>query len=328
MKYIKFLLKCILAASPAIILIAYTLLCPFCYMDEEYPAWKYTMDVVAGETGEQYYDTVILGDSGAMSSFIPEMLFDSTVNLAVGGGTSLEMYYFFKNYLSNHEKPKNLVVMFAPFHYWKMDNYETRTMYFKALSVEDAKEVYSVAKEYGAESVYHDGVFWDELSCRTGLPTKYLPAITASRFVGRYGMNKNDYSELCASSGYGTFGNLDGCDGLSYECSYTSMDYGPEMYMLSAYLQRIYALCESNGIDMLLVQPALNEASYEAINSDYVVTYTAYIETIGQQCPNMKFENQLREYPNELFGDISHLNNKGAKVFSEEILGLYPEYFD
>lgn len=327
MKYFKFLLKCILAASPAIFLIAYTLLCPFSYMDEEYPAWRYTIETVRGNVGEEKYDTVILGDSGAMSSFVPTLLSDSCVNLAVGGGTSLEMYYFMKEYLTNHDAPKNVIIMFAPFHYWNIDNYDTRTMYFKALSIKDAKDVYKYAKEYEVDSVYKEDVFWDEFACRTGLPTKYLPAITASFSQRRLSNNKEAYREITSNNGYGMFGRLDGCDGLSYECSYSSMDYGSEMILLSAYLQKLYELCESSGSKILLVQPALNEASYEAIDAGYVETYEAYIEMISGQCGNMKCETKLREYSNDYFGDVSHLNKKGAEKFSEEIKKLYPDYF-
>lgn len=328
MKYIKFLLKCILAASPAILLIIYTLAFPFSYMDEEYPAWHYTGEIIEGDIGAAKYNTVILGDSGAMSSFVPSILSDSCVNIAVGGGTSLEMYYFMKEYLNNHEAPDSVVVMFAPFHYWNIDNYNTRTMYFKALSIEDAIDVYKNAKEYEVESIYTKGVFWEEFACRTGLPTKYLPAITASLSHRRYGKNIDAYKDIVSENGYGMFGRLDGCDGLSYECSYSSMDYGNEMIILSAYFQKLYALCEANGIKMLLVQPALNEASYNAIDAGYVETYRAYIEMIGGQCANMKCETVLREYPNEYFGDVSHLNRKGAEIFSREIKDTYPEYFE
>lgn len=328
MKYIKFILKCILAASPAILLIVYTLLCPFCYMDEEYPSWRYTSEVIKGNEGEQYYDTVILGDSGAMSSFVPQVLSDSTVNLAVGGGTALEMYYFLKGYLANHDAPKSVVIMFAPFHYWNIDNYETRTMYFKALSIDDVKEVYSLSKDGEVESVYKKDVFFDELSCRLGLPTKYLPAITAARFIGRRSSNIKAYNELIENRGYGTFGTLDGCDELSYECSYDSMDYGSEMIFLSVYLQKLYDLCDKNNIRVLQLQPALNEASYEAISPEYIAGYTAYLNMLKQQYANVYYETSLRKYPNEYFGDVSHLNHKGAVIFSEEIKEKYQNYFE
>ena len=93
MKRLTVFAKCILASLPAILFIAYTLLCPFCYMDEEYPAWRFEKEVVSGkEYDGRSFDTVVIGDSGAMSSIIPSVLGDSVINLAVGGATSIEMY--------------------------------------------------------------------------------------------------------------------------------------------------------------------------------------------------------------------------------------------
>lgn len=330
MKFIKFFGKCILAASPAILLIVFTLLCPDCYLDEEYPSWRYTMNVVSGKAHVGVnYDTLILGDSGAMSSFAPEVLSgdDSVVNLAVGGGTSLEMYYFLKQYLECHEAPKNIVMMYAPFHYFNIDNYETRTMYFKAIPVKYLSDVYEMAEKCGKQEIYgRDGV-WGDISCRLGLPTKYLPAITAAKFVGRYKDNTSSYEKLLASRGYGTFGTLDGCDELSYECSYTAMEPGTDYYLVTLYINAIYMLCWEEGINLTIVQPALNEASYNQLNPNYKMQYEQYLEVLADKLPMVLVETKLRCYPNEYFGDVSHLNEKGAKLFSEEIKELYPDIF-
>lgn len=331
MKYIKFLAKCILAATPAILLIAYTLLMPMCYMDEEYPSWRYSKCIASGkENPGVNYKTVILGDSGAMSSYVPSVLSpDGTcVNLAVGGGTSIEMYYLLKEYLGSHEAPENVVIMFTPFHYTHIDNYDTRTMYFKTLSVKDARELYMVAKYCEADKVYNPNVFWDELACRCGLPTKYLPAITASHLFGRYSDNTNRYNNIVSMNGYGTFGTADGCDGLSYECAYTGLDFDNNFELLSAYFKLIMQICEENNISVLVVQEAMNETSFNALDENYYNEYSLYLEVFKQLYPNALIETQLRCYPNEYFGDVSHLNEKGAVIFSQEIVNQHPEFFE
>lgn len=328
MKYIKFIIKCICAASPAIALVLYTLLCPMCYMDEDYASWRYTEEVTKGNVDSNVqYDTVILGDSSAMSSFVPDRLSESCINLAVGGATSIEMYFFLKNYLECHEAPQNVVVMFTPFHYANIDNYKTRTMYFKALSVMEARELYSVAKATGVSQIYDDNTVWDEIACRAGLPNKYLPAITASHFIGRYDSNRAGYEAIVNSRGYGMFGTQDGCDGLSYECAYTQINYGADLELLTLYFEKLYSMCRDNNISVLLIQPALNEASYNAIDQGYVDTYTAYIDMMAGLCVGLEYENELRCYPNEYFGDVSHLNSRGAEKFSDEIKSLYPDVF-
>lgn len=329
MKYFNFAKKCIFAAIPIIAIIVYTLLCPFCYMDEEYPSWEFSKNVAKGALyGDEYFDTVILGDSGAMSAFIPEVLSDSCVNISVGGGTSIEMYYFLKKYLENHPAPRHIVMMFAPFHYFTIDNYETRTMYFKAIDVSKLPELYGYAKDTDAKSVYNDETIIGDISCRLGLPTKYLPAITKSRFIGRYSTNKAAYEELINKKGYGTFGTSDGCYDSSYECSYDMMPFTQELYLINDYIQRIDDLCCECGIDGVIIQPALNEATYTNINANYKDMYEAYMrDAIGPTLTNIEVESSLRCYENEYFGDVSHLNTKGAMKFSEEIREAYPMIF-
>ena len=39
--------------------------------------------------------------------------------------------------------------------------------------------------------------------------------------------------------------------------------------------------------------------------------------------PDIVFETKIPCYDNKFFGDSSHLNEKGAKVYTEEFIGKY-----
>ncbi len=320
MKTIKFTAKCILAALPAIILIAFTLLCPFGYMDEEYPAWEYSRRVANGkECVGKNFDTVILGDSGAMSSIMPGLCDEDVVNLAVGGATSIEMYYMFDEYLKDHEAPKTAVIMFAPFHYWHIDNYTTRTVYFKAIPASKLCELYDNAKSCGADSVYRSGFVSDEISARFGLPNKYLPAINAARFVGRYDGNVNAYKDLQTSHGYGTFGDLEECFDESYETSYTDMEITGDAKLITLYMQKLLKLCEENKIHVKIIQPAVNTATLEGLNEHYYGAYRNYIKDLSRVIDDIEYETDLKVYDGKYFADTSHLNGMGAVRFTKEL---------
>lgn len=322
MKILKFTAKCILAALPAIALIAFTLLYPLCYMDEEYPAWLYSKSVSEGaECKGESFDTVILGDSGAMSSIMPALTDENCINLAVGGATSIEMYYMFNEYLKNHEAPKSAVIMFAPFHYWHIDNYKTRTLYFKALSVKNSRELYDNAKMLDAGSVYYDGVLVDEISARCGLPNKYLPAINAAHFTGRYDDNATAYGSLLTSFGYGPFGDLDECYDESYETSYEDMEINGDTKLIALYMQKLLTLCGENHIHVRLIQPAVNTATFEGLNEHYYAAYRTYIKQIATVIDDIEYETDLRVYDGKYFADTSHLNKDGAVKFTREIFG-------
>ncbi len=322
MSKIRFFAKCILASLPAAALIAFTLLYPICYMDEEYPAWTYTKLVSEGkECAGEDFDTVILGDSTAMSSIMPNLIGEDCVNLAVGGATSIEMYYYMEEYLKNHEAPKTAIILFGPFHYWHIDNYETRTVYFKAIPASKLKELYENARLCDASSVWRKGLITDEISARCGLPNKYLPAITAARFTGRYDTNATAYRDLKTSRGWGSFGDQEECFDESYETSYEDMEVDGDARLITLYLQKLLRLCADNGIHVKLLQPAVNTATFENINEHYYGSYRNYLKQISTVYPDMEYETQLRSYDGKYFADTSHLNKAGAVKYTEEILG-------
>ncbi len=312
--------KCILACIPAAALIAFTLCCPLCYMDEEYPAWRFSHNVISGQEYDgESFDTVILGDSGAMGSIIPTEFDGSCVNLAVGGATSIEMYYFLEEYLENHDAPKTAVIMFAPFHYWHIDNYETRTLYFKAIPVSELVQLYKDAKSCDAQSVCAKGFITDEISARFGLPNKYLPAITAARFTGRYDDNVTAYEKLQVSFGYGQFGDLPECHDRSYETSYEDMVVDGDAKLVTLYMQRLLKLCEERGIHVRLIQPAVNTETFEALNEHYYASYRNYIKQMSSISSDIEYETELRVYDGKYFSDASHLNAAGADKFTKDI---------
>lgn len=331
MKTVKFLAKCILALLPAIAIIAYISLCPFMYMDEEYPAWRFTKEFTTGPSNElfnntQPADTIILGDSRAMADLLPEKLGDkNVVNLALGGATSIEMYYFYKEYLKNNTAPSTVIVMFAPFHYSYIDNYKTRTAYFNALNPIDTVELNGFADFFDASSILFDDYREYSLSCRLHMPNVYLPAIYNSRFTGRYDSNHSLYDKLLSSCGQGYFGTADGCSDPAYEASYTEMAKDGDAKLLAFYFEKLLKLLENSSVQVILAQPPMNETTYDSLNEAYVSEYANFIQNECSPFKNIVYEDSLVRYDNEYFGDSSHLNEKGAIRFSED---FYTKYED
>ena len=321
---IRFTAKCILALMPLFIMVAYTLLFPMGYMDEEYPSWHYTKMVEAGKLKPAAGNDVslILGDSRAMADIIPERLGDSYVNLGIGGATTIEMYYTLKHYIENNGAPKRVFIMFAPFHYSYMDNYKTRTMYFKHLGFFEAMEVYGQGKSYGA-AVFDDFDRFDILSMYSGLPDSYLPALINAKVCGRLDDNRQRYDEQIRNRGQAYYGTADGCDYLNYEASYTQMDRGGEHTLITQYFDRLLKLCADSGTETFVLQAPMNRASWEQLDAGYVKEYFSYMKKFENDNPGIGFEDEIPCYENEYFGDSSHLNARGAKIYTEQVFDRY-----
>ena len=319
-----FIAKCILALIPLIAVVGYTCLNPMGYMDEEYPSWHYTKMVQTGREGpaDKSSAALILGDSRAMADLVPEMLGENYVNLGVGGATTIEMYYTLKHYIENNGVPGRVVIMFAPFHYSDMDNYETRTMYFWHLSFSEALDVYTQGSSYGAE-VFDEFDRFDILSMYLRLPDSYLPALINARCFGRESDNLKLYEQQIQNRGHALYGTADGCDYINYEANYTEMNRGGEHLLITYYFEKLLKLCSDNGIETIRLQPPMNEASYTRLDSGYVKEYESYINKFANDNPDIVFETKIPCYDNKYFGDSSHLNEKGAQVYTEEFIGKY-----
>lgn len=337
MKNFKFFLKCIFALFPILAVILYTALVPYGYMDIEYPAWKYTKDVASGKVPSALntsavgdytsFDTVILGDSRAMADLIPEYINASTshssVNLAVGGATSIEMYYTLNNLIKNGHTPENAIIMFAPFHYSVIDNFWERDAYFNYLSVSEMQELYDYAKATGSETLLKDGYNNDLLSYRFRFPDKYLPALMNAKFTGRYADNTSEYESVYTNLGYGEFGNADGCEYLNFETSYDRMHTTGDAVLLDVYMNRLLKLCSENGINTILAIPPMNEASYTVLIDSYVEDFDSYINDLKIKYPATMVDGDIPCYDNSFFGDSSHLNRKGAEIFTKEFVDTF-----
>ncbi|MCR4806293.1 MAG: hypothetical protein K5857_01320 [Lachnospiraceae bacterium] len=328
MRLLKFIAKCILAALPFALLIGYTWLNPMGYMDNEYPSWHYVKMVEEGEIKAGDFDRtcLVLGDSRAMADIVVKDMGSSYVNLGMGGATPVEMYFTLKHYIENNGVPSEVMIMFAPFHYSYMDNYKTRTVYFNHLDLIDTFSVFREAKmgSYEAEREPVDEADISYiLSSKLRLPNVYMPALINSKGMGRKAENEALFKEQIDNRGHGLYGKEDGCSDLNYEANYTEMKRGREHKVITYYFARLLKLCTDNDIKTVVLQAPMNEASYRALHESYVNEYSSYMRQFERDNKNVTFELEIPCYDNKYFGDSSHLNEKGAGVYTQYILDTY-----
>ena len=112
---LKLTAKCFLVCLPMIAVTVYLRWQPFNYMDGEAPYYIWNRDQ-ARQGSETYYETIILGDSVANSAFLPEVLSDGTINMALGGMTPVESYYVLEEWMDSHPAPKACYIAYQDIH--------------------------------------------------------------------------------------------------------------------------------------------------------------------------------------------------------------------
>ena len=303
----------ILISIPLIVLCVLAYVLPMSYMSVEYVMWDEEF-----ENSENPYisaDTLIIGDSRAKSSVLPALFHEDTYNIAIGGATPIEMYYAVENYLEHNGAPKNAVVVFAPYHFCDIDNWD-QTLYFNFLSADEIAEAYTLGLSYRDPVVTKKGRIPDMISYRLRLPSKYLAQMYESRFTGRKEVNREKFDSIREDLGYCEFGSADGDDGETYEVRHETFDYSE---LVVYYYEKLIAMLEDNGVNVLIAQPPINQASADALHQEFLDGFTSYMKDVASRHPGMDVIPEIPVYPNSLFGDSIHVNRHGAEVYTEEL---------
>lgn len=313
----KLIRNLIVLGIPLYVIMAYTYLCPMNFMSVEYTMWQEEKDYV---TGGEAVDTIILGDSRAKSSIMPnELGSDSVYNIAIGGCGPVEMYYALDNYLNNHPAPKRAFVIFAPYHFCDIDNFG-QTQNSNYLTSPQLFEVYSNAAKYHETQRLGEHFFTDVLSFKLRLPNKYMDTIYNARINKRADQNWEKYNSVRADKGYTEFGSEDGNDSLNYETHHEYFDYSK---LVVLYYDKLLKRAEDAGIEVIIEQAPINTASAKVITQEFLDGYTQMLTEMEAKYSNAIVIKDIPVYDNKYFGDNNHMNKSGAVVFTEKIKEKY-----
>ncbi len=324
----KLVRNLILLAIPLIILCAWSFRNPMSYMAVEYAMWAEERDYVNGKSDSPEPDMLIMGDSRAKSSYLPGILAENSgrkiYNIAIGGTTSVEMYYALSNYLDNHSAPKDVVLTFAPYHFCTMDNWQ-QTLYYNYLTLPELIETETnVSRLGGDETTRYNGWFADVVSFRLRLPNKYLDAVYTAGITGNFESNMQKYESVRQDLGYTEFGSNPGNDRPNYETHHKDFDSSE---LILYYYEKVLDLCEENDIHVTMAQAPINEASDPLITDAFRNGYNDFLESVKSSHPDFTVETEIPVYDNKYFGDNNHLNRKGAEKFSKEFRDSHAELF-
>lgn len=319
--FIKFI-RIVLPVFAALSL--YCALFPMYYMDGEYAMYRQQKDYVTGN-GEDNR-VLIIGDSRAKAGFIPDELSDDCYNLALGGTTPIEGYYTLKQYLKHHPAPEYVIIAYASKYLITEEHFWTRTVYFHTMDIADIREIFEIATGHQDNSdILSDHYKLEYAMYWYYMPNKYCTALKNAGFIGRYEFNVYKYEQMKSERGHNYFGTANGNAGTNIEVR-TYDDFNSSD-VITLYMQKLIDLCEDNHIKVVVEQLPINETSGARMQNAFKEHYYDYMLALANANPDVELHGDFKIYPNEYFGDTSHLNQTGATVWCEEMKKRYPEIF-
>lgn len=281
------------------------------YMDGEYPYWMQQRDYLLRDSDKR--EVIFLGDSVMQVAMIPKLIGEDTYNLALGATTPVEAYYSLKFYLEHHPMPRAVFCGFHPGHYTSLAQYSDRTLYVRYFSEETEREI---EKEILARE--HTGTEEAEfvkrrIACNSRLPSVYVGAALNGAFL-RGDSNREMYRQIAEDRGHLRNERENTQKGLNLWLN--EKDFVPRK-TIDFYFQKMMALAAEKNIPFYVISLPMDNVSCEVLaKTDMPRDYYSYLENAARPYGAKVFA-EIDSYEPKYFGDRSHLNERGAELFSK-----------
>lgn len=274
---------------------------------------------------KNYAKVLIMGDSVAKAGLEPKILGENVYNFALGGTSPVENYFYLREYIEKNEKPQTLILGFLPQHFRYGECFWSRSVYFHRINFCDLLELSFDVDKFNEENnrINKDNFAEECLSYYLYSFEKYGKAFKTllnRKYRKRYKYNKAKYYSLKENFGQCYFGTAKECYKLNGE---TRLKTFVKSDLIEFYLNKLMELCLENDIRLIICSMPINKASYEALNDEYKRNYEKFLQKLSCKNENIVVETKICVFDNIYFGDPTHLNKKGSKLFSEKIKKKY-----
>lgn len=299
----------IIVSSAALFLQLFWLATPYLSMhwgNVEAPMWRH-VTTFPGENAGESFDVIMIGDSRSKAAWFPDKT-KSHVNLSLGGGTPIEAYKLLKMLYDKDIKIKKLLLSFSPYHLMKENSYFERTVNFQFISIWEhlyLRYQSYIMDDYGV--LREKASYWDY-----ALPGGKVDQIAASFDGKRSKLNHALLEMLTENRGHTFYGRAEGSSQLFEEFLLQPMkfEFSPVLDML---LTKTIELAQSKNTEVYWVYTPFNASSCKMLPKPYIEAYTSYLRDL-----KIRKLNQFGCFPDEMFGDPSHLF-KGAPYFTQAL---------
>jgi hypothetical protein len=291
------------------------------YMNREYSYWVEQKEHVMAKDDRQ--EVLLLGDSRIKAAVFADELGKDVYNLAVPGGTPIEMYHTLDNYMKNHPKPKAVFVAYAPFILYEFREEQLKqAMQCDYFDMKQIRDILALVKE-------NDGHNYTYLAYayRYRLPNKYMKQVVESLVHSQQAENMRIYQKARQHKGRMIYEPADRAIKEVYPPELKYKVFKCAAYM-NLYIEKIIELCLENDIPIYLEQMPMGNPGYDMLSKrGYISDYQEYMKQLRDKY-QISVNYNIPVYPTEYFFDVSHLNEKGAHKFTVEFREKYKFIFD
>ncbi|MFN8254277.1 MAG: hypothetical protein U0W24_01225 [Bacteroidales bacterium] len=279
--------------------------------------WYFFNQVLNGKIKIPEHKILFFGDS-RLETNVDVKQIPGGWTYATGGSSPVEMYFALKRHLKLYPKPDTLIISFSPrtfvqaYSFW---GYAVRNDFF---SYKDIKEISIENNHCKSDTVIGNFPLFKFLLYKFKYIGYYQSDLNYNHVFLAGKKNRKAIENFQAEKGAWIYPGLkDGCSELNFETSLN--DFQPSC-LLTAYFEKILQLCQQQGIPVLFLAMPVNESSFKNLNPKFLNDYKSFIKKTGERYPMFFISDEFFSFPDELFGDESHLNQRGKEIYTKYLL--------
>jgi len=299
----------------------YTSLLPMAFLESGYPIWVAKQAILSGC---RFGDVLILGDSRPEAGIIPQQLPLSAANVTFGGTSPLETSFFAQRAMQCPKLPKLVIYSHSMAAFiqpgeglWKN---ATRYGYLGFHQLRQAAaEADRLHDRALADVDTHDGLtgLVRDIVYAIHFPSVFMASLIEARGFSRYGHNKMLLLRTEATSGDVTYGDTDAGSHPGIDADIKSFAASPlEAARFAATMQ----LLRARGVPVLILPMPVSQSTYRAMPQAPRAAFEAFLADAENRYPSkLSAPPVIAAWPDAYFVDGSHLNEKGATIFTQRI---------
>lgn len=297
---------------------------------------RYNREVAQGIQGDKEISFLALGTSQLLNAFNTEDIPSSQV-LAVSLSSSVELYYYLKDFLLHHKAPK-VVFLGLPSHIevWRKlflkHNIKERTLNLNEIidlggnanQIADFRSLSS----YDRRDPQINGIFsfyFHFLKSYFYSIDLYVNDVQRSLYIGDRILKKNAliYSLLFNNSGQYHRSDYNRFDHLVIDSiSYYKEEFGTHFHMgplFDLYLKKIIEITRESGIQLILAPMPHDQRPFLSLGNSYFERLQEYYTNLENQNEHVRYYHDRNFYPDDVFYDGLHFKREGQQLFMSKL---------
>lgn len=294
--------------------------------------WKFILDIV--DDPKQSFNTLVFGESQTDSFVMPKLIPGERLNICLGGGTSVDGYYYLKHYLKAHPAPKKVIIAYGLISMMTKDEFYTHALTMNYFSLGELWEVgrhidkleslhnreYELPLlllDYFKSKKWFQAIYAVELLSMQLSISKHQLTNFHNVFVPHvYRINQKNFNAIKQNPNFDMVIHFTRSEIADREETARKLQFNPIYF---EYYKKIIELTTSLGIETYVVIAPINDIYKGWVDEkSYSVAYKFFIE-MESKYPKLHVWRDPIYYPKDHFSDLFHASEIGYERFTRFI---------